>query len=82
MQAELQALIAFHLTGRISAGAFDAFAKSDLQPAMLAGYRDLTALRYDFPLVLVRGGGDSRCNRFPDCSTARSTISRTATRNG
>ena len=24
---------------------------------MLAGYRDLTALRYDFPLVLVRGGG-------------------------
>ena len=57
MQAELQALIAFHLTGRISGGAFDALAKSDLQPAMLAGYRDLTALRYDFPLVLVRGGG-------------------------
>ncbi|MFI4961900.1 MAG: hypothetical protein ACHP82_10675, partial [Hyphomicrobiales bacterium] len=57
MQAELQALIAFHLTGRISGGAFDALAKSDLQPAVLAGYRDLTALRYDFPLVLVRGGG-------------------------
>jgi len=57
MQAELQALIAFHLTGRISGGAFDALAKSDLQPAMLAGYRDLTALRYDFPIVLVRGGG-------------------------
>jgi hypothetical protein len=56
MQAELQALIAFHLTGRISGGAFDALAKSDLQPAILAGYRDLTALRYDFPIVLIRGG--------------------------
>ena len=30
---------------------------SDLQPAILAGYRDLTALRYDFPLVLMAKGG-------------------------
>lgn len=60
MQAELQALIAFHLTGRISGGAFDALAQSDLQPAILAGYRDLTALRYDFPIVLIRGGGDGK----------------------
>ncbi len=60
MQAELQALIAFHLTGRISGGAFDALAESDLQPAILAGYRDLTALRYDFPIVLIRAGGDGK----------------------
>jgi ferredoxin len=60
MQAELQALIAFHLTGRISGGAFDALAQSDLQPAILTGYRDLTALRYDFPIVLIRGGGDGK----------------------
>ncbi len=60
MQAELQALIAFHLTGRISGGAFGALAQSDLQPAVLAGYRDLTALRYDFPLVLIRAGGDRK----------------------
>ena len=60
MQAELQAFIAFHLTGRISAGAFDALAQSDLQPAILAGYRDLTALRYDFPIVLIRAGGDGK----------------------
>ncbi len=54
MQAELQAHIAFHLTGRMAQGEVAALASSDLQPALLAGYRDLTALRYDFPLVLVR----------------------------
>ncbi|HMK70113.1 MAG TPA: hypothetical protein VK442_03985 [Xanthobacteraceae bacterium] len=59
MQAELQPLIAFHLTGRIAAGAVDALAQSDLRPALLAGYRDLTALRYDFPVVLVGAGGES-----------------------
>lgn len=58
MQAELQAHIAFHLTGRMPRGAFDGHAQSDLHPAVFAGYRDLTALRYDFPLVLTRAGGD------------------------
>ena len=54
MQAEVQAHIAFHLTGRKSQGEFDALAGNDLHPAIFAGYRDLTALRYDFPLVLIR----------------------------
>ena len=58
MQVELQAHIAFHLTGRLPHGEFDAHALSDLHPAIFAGYRDLTALRYDFPLVLMRAGGD------------------------
>jgi hypothetical protein len=58
MQVELQAHIAFHLTGRMPQGAFDGHAKSDLHPAIFAGYRDLTALRYDFPLVLTRADGD------------------------
>src|SRR5450759_2225933 len=58
MQVELQAHIAFHLTGRLPHGAFDAHALSDLHPAIFAGYRDLIALRYDFPLVLMRAGGD------------------------
>jgi hypothetical protein len=58
MQAELQAHIAFHLTGRKPRGAFDAYAQSGLRPAVFAGYRDLTALRYDFPLVLMRAAGD------------------------
>ncbi len=53
MQAELQAHIAFHLTGRRAQGEFAALASSDLQPAIFAGFRDLTALRYDYPLVLT-----------------------------
>ena len=66
MQVELQAHIAFHLTGRMPQGEGDALARSDLQPALLAGYRDLTALRYDFPLVLIGWAAtDNRCNRFP-----------------
>jgi len=36
-------------------GEGDALARSGLQPALLAGYRDLTALRYDFPFVLAAG---------------------------
>jgi hypothetical protein len=60
MQVETQAHIAFHLTGRIAQGEGDALARSDLQPALLAGYRDLTALRYDFPLVLIGKGGDGQ----------------------
>ena len=60
MQVELQAHIAFHLTGRMAQGEGDALARSDLQPALLAGYRDLTTLRYDFPLVLIRAGSDGQ----------------------
>src|ERR1039457_4649783 len=60
MQVELQAHIAFHLTGRMALGEGDALARSDLQPALLAGYRDLTTLRYDFPLVLIRGVSDGQ----------------------
>src|ERR1039458_6667959 len=60
MQVELQAHIAFHLTGRMAQGEGEALARSDLQPALLAGYRDLTTLRYDFPLVLIRAGSDGQ----------------------
>ena len=60
MQVELQAHIAFHLTGRMPQGEGDALARSDLHPAILAGYRDLTTLRYDFPLVLTVAGGDGK----------------------
>jgi hypothetical protein len=60
MQVELQAHIAFHLTGRLPQGEGDALARTDLRPALLAGYRDLTALRYDFPLVLISKGGSGQ----------------------
>ena len=47
--------------------------KATLHPAIFAGYRDLTALRYDFPLVLVeRAATRRRCNRCPRWSTPRS----------
>jgi hypothetical protein len=56
MQAELQAHISFHLTGRMLQGECAALANSDLYPAAFAGCRDLTSLRYDFPLILARSG--------------------------
>ena len=54
MQAELQAHIAFHVIGKRPDGEPDAADEIDLRPALLAGYRDLNALRYDFPLALMR----------------------------
>ena len=57
---ETQAHIAFHLTGKLPRGEVDARGQRQLYPAILAGYRDLTALRYDFPLVLVRSGDDGK----------------------
>lgn len=54
MEAELQTHIAFYLTGKRPGAGLDAVEGLDLRPALFAGYRDLTRLRYDFPLVLVR----------------------------
>ena len=59
MQAGLQANIAFHLTGKIPAGELDPVDGLNLRPALFAEYRDLTRLRYDFPLVLVDGDTDA-----------------------
>jgi hypothetical protein len=53
MDATLQAQTAFHLTGRRPAPPLEPIDDTDLRPALLARYRDLTRLRYDFPLVLV-----------------------------
>ena len=58
MQTELQAHIAFHLTGKRPGGKLESVDGLGLLPAVLAGYRDLTKLRYDFPLVLVSDGAD------------------------
>lgn len=53
MQEELQAHIAFHLTGKRLGSRLDPIEGLGLRPALLAGYSDLTRLRYDFPLVLI-----------------------------
>jgi hypothetical protein len=56
MEALLQSQVAFHLTGKRPASGLEAVDALALRPALLARYRDLTALRYDFPLVLVGDG--------------------------
>ena len=53
MEAEIQAQLAFHLTGRIGAGELGCIDGRGLLPALFASCRDLTRLRYDFPLVLI-----------------------------
>jgi hypothetical protein len=58
MYAELQQRAAFYLAGRPSGLDDDAVAELGMRPALFAGYRDLTRLRYDFPLVLVKESPD------------------------
>ena len=57
MDIELRAQLAFHATGKRS-GSLGPVEGTNLTPALFAGYRDLTKLRYDFPLVLVRPDAD------------------------
>ena len=46
----------FFATGRRQGEGLDAIDALGLRPAVLARYRDLSRLRYDFPLVLVHDG--------------------------
>ena len=48
----------FHLTGSRTDGALEPIEEGVFRPALLAAYRDLTRLRYDFPVVLVEGAAD------------------------
>ena len=57
MDADLQAHIAFYLTGKRHSPNLLAIDGLKLKPALFAGYTDLTRLRYDFPLVLVKDVG-------------------------
>ncbi len=59
MEKTLYELRTFHLTGRKIDKDFTDLGGLDLVPALLSRYRDLTQIRYDYPLVLVEGGGDS-----------------------
>ena len=59
MEAETQAHVAFFLTGRRPSEHLDAINGLGLRPALFAGYRELTHLRYDFPLVLVTSRTDN-----------------------
>ncbi len=55
MEADLQQHVAFYLTGKNPGASLDAVDGLKLRPVLFAGYRDLTRLRYDFPLVLLDG---------------------------
>jgi len=52
MQAKQQDQLVFHLTGRRQGDGLKGIEGLDLRPALLAPYRDLAALRHDFPVVL------------------------------
>lgn len=60
MEAGLQELLAFHLSGRRTGNGLEAFDGKGLRPALMVGYRDLSELRYDYPLVLVRNAPADR----------------------
>ncbi len=70
MAAEMQEMIHFHLTGkRGDVGSGDALQR-DIYPALLAPYRQLSKLRYDYPLILL----DDKTEAFLD--TLSSVINR------
>ena len=57
MEADLQSFVAFYLTGKKQPTRLDDIAALKLRPALFSTYRDLTALRYDYPLVLLEQKG-------------------------
>ena len=58
MQTKQQDQLIFHFTGQRQGDGLAAIDGLDLRPALLAPYRDLAALRHDFPVVLAeRAGG-------------------------
>jgi hypothetical protein len=61
VDADTNAIVSFFLTGRRTDRQLDAVDGLALRPALFAGYRDLTELRYDFPVVLVDGCADQDC---------------------
>ncbi|MBM3391442.1 MAG: hypothetical protein FJY34_05630 [Betaproteobacteria bacterium] len=58
MESDLQTHVTFYLTGKRHGGQLGPIDGMALRPALLAGYRDLTRLRYDYPVVLCAQDGD------------------------
>jgi hypothetical protein len=58
MAARFQDQTVFHMTGKRS-DELSAIDVGGLRPAPFAAYRDLTRLRYDFPVVLPQPGNDA-----------------------
>ncbi len=56
MAAKFQDQLVFHMTGRRGGDGLAPFEARTMRPALFAGYRDLTRLRHDYPLVLLQPG--------------------------
>lgn len=61
MEADLQAHVAFFLSGKANTPNLETIDRLDLRPALFAGYRDLTTMRYDFPLLLLKDEAGAPC---------------------
>lgn len=61
MDAQLRTDVTFHVTGLTVGADLEPVQAGDVRPALLARYRDLTPLRYDFPLVLIDGVPAASC---------------------
>lgn len=59
MEADTRDQVAFFLTGRRQAPLEPAEGRG-LRPVLFAGYRDVSQLRHDFPMVLVAGRADEQ----------------------
>lgn len=53
MSVELQELVRFHRTGKATSEHVAARQAIPLKPALFAHYEDLSALRYDYPVILL-----------------------------
>ena len=58
MEADLQSFVAFYLTGKKQPGRLDDIDNLKLRPALFSGFRDLTRVRYDYPIVLIEAPAD------------------------
>ncbi len=56
MDKQIRSQVVFHLTGRHVEGGAVSDAVRGMRPALMAPYRHLDALRYDFPVVLAADG--------------------------
>ena len=61
MRSQLRPQVAFRYMGLHGHGGPEPLGTTELRPALLARYRELELLRYDFPLVLVRGAKPDDC---------------------
>ena len=59
MAAKFHEQLVFHVTGKRAGDGLAPIDVGALRPALLARYRDLTRLRYDFPLVLPEPTADA-----------------------